>query len=520
MNLDRVTAELRPRSAWEAVDFGARMVRRDAAPIYKLWFIVTLPLLLLCAAGTWYTPWAGWFFFIYWWFEPVADGPILQVISRRLFGDDPNVRASLRALPALTWRNKLFWLTPYRLHFARSIAMPVTQLEGLKGAARRKRARVLNGNILGVGIGVTAVYQHLVLAVSLGVVLLIYLLIPIEVIDSVGEEWLFSFWDPDQRRASLQNLLLFYVAQTVLQPWFVGAGFGLYINCRTQLEAWDLEVAFRRMVQRRARRAGVAAAGLALVAAFLLSPVDYAVADKHARKNPAPGTETAEQQPDPGFSGYWANDSVQPALENAYATDALQPYEIVEQWRRIKDDDEEQEEEADSGNVDTVFRTIAEVLSVIVEFGIWVLVGIALLILYRTRHRWLAYLDVGAPTGKRRRRVLLASGEITAESLPDDVPQAVRDLWAEGRYREALSALYRASVFAAVTEHGVRVPVSATEGACVAAVDAQVDAGQSGFFRRIVAAWIHCAYGAQPPSAEVVEALCREWPQYYQGAVT
>ena len=35
-----------------------------------------------------------------------------------------------------------------------------------------------------------------------------------------------------------------------IEPFYVGAGFGLYLNRRTQLEAWDLEIAFRRMRKR------------------------------------------------------------------------------------------------------------------------------------------------------------------------------------------------------------------------------------------------------------------------------
>ena len=47
MDLDKVTVEMRPRGEWEAVDFGVRLVRRDASAIYKVWFAITLPMLLL-----------------------------------------------------------------------------------------------------------------------------------------------------------------------------------------------------------------------------------------------------------------------------------------------------------------------------------------------------------------------------------------------------------------------------------------------------------------------------------------
>ena len=138
MKLDSVTAELRPRNAWEAADLGARLVRRDAAAIYKVWFATSLPLLLLALGIIYLSPWPSFGFIVYWWLEPILDGPILDIIARRLFGGNADVRSTLRNAPRIAWRNRLFWLTPWRFHFARSTAMPVTQLEGLSGAARRK----------------------------------------------------------------------------------------------------------------------------------------------------------------------------------------------------------------------------------------------------------------------------------------------------------------------------------------------------------------------------------------------
>ena len=83
MNLDNVTVELRPRSEWEAADFGVRMVRRDAGAIYAVWFAITLPLLALALLGILYGPFPTLASLAYWWLEPLADGPILRIISRR-----------------------------------------------------------------------------------------------------------------------------------------------------------------------------------------------------------------------------------------------------------------------------------------------------------------------------------------------------------------------------------------------------------------------------------------------------
>jgi hypothetical protein len=45
--------------------------------------------------------------------------------------------------------------------------------------------------------------------------------------------------------------LAFYAAAiAIVEPFYVAAGFALYLNRRTLLEGWDLELAFRRLAAR------------------------------------------------------------------------------------------------------------------------------------------------------------------------------------------------------------------------------------------------------------------------------
>jgi len=514
MNLENVTVEMRPRSEWEATDLGARMIRRDAKAIYAVWFTVTLPFLALALLLNFLTPYGAFAMLLYWWFEPVADGAILRIISRRLFGEDADVTATLKAVPRLAWMNRIYLLSPYRLHFARSVAMPVTQLEGLKGSARRTRSKVLNLKIFNYGVGITAVYQHLVMALYIGVILIGYLFIPENYKSTLGDSWLELFWMSSGSSAVAIGLLCFYIAQSALQPWYVGAGFGLYINCRTQLEAWDIEVAFRRMVQRRASNAAAAAAAVVVLAMFmvplLLSPATGFAQDAE--------TEVSAElnDPDPGFAGFWTDEEVKPALKAVTSSEALQTTQRVEDWQRIRSDKTEEKDDAKSSGMarnmlDSFFRLVSSLL----EFGLWIIVAILLIIVFLTRDRWLPYLGLPGHRPPAERRIFLAGGELTADQLPDDIVAAVLDAWHAGHKREALSLLYQGSVFAAVRKHGVRLPRSATEGACVQAVSTQTNAERAHFFRRVVSVWIRCAYGNQEPSDDAVLPLCDEWHQHF-----
>jgi len=37
----------------------------------------------------------------------------------------------------------------------------------------------------------------------------------------------------------------YLIAVAILEPFFVGAGFAMYLNRRVELEAWDIEQEFR-----------------------------------------------------------------------------------------------------------------------------------------------------------------------------------------------------------------------------------------------------------------------------------
>jgi len=505
MNLDDVTVELRPRSEWEGAELGVRMVRRDVAAIYSAWFAVTLPLLLVAALMIWFQWLPSFALLLYWWLEPVADGPILRIIARRLFGEAGDWRAAVRAAPSIAWSNKLFLLTPYRFHFARSIAMPVTQLESQHGAARRARARTLNQRLMNHGTGLTIAYQHLAGALYLGALILSFALVPAPFLEGDGLEAVFDFWVNDERYAQLANLLIFYAVQSALEPWFVGAGFGLYVNCRTQLEAWDIEVAFRRMVLRRA----AAPIAVVLLLVGVVAPLDRAVAQDE------PAADDAGYESDPGFSGFWHDTDIEPALDAVFASEALDDSDEVTLWRAIEAAESREES---ASNLEWLFAGVGRFVSLVIEFGLWLLLAGLVLLLLATSRRWLPLLRAPARPSTARPGVQLAVGTITPESLPSDLPATVRRLWAEGDKRAALGLLYRGTVYAAVENHGVRLPVSATEGACVDAVTRQTTDGQSDYFRRAVAAWSALAYGAIDPGDRVVDALCDEWPAHYGSA--
>ncbi len=92
-----------------------------------------------------------------------------------------------------------------------------------------------------------------------------------------------------------------FAVMAIVEPFYVAGGFALYLNRRTALEGWDLEVALRRMGERAqaasrsaGHRQGRGAGALARRAAGAA-----AAREGHAQDTPVGGTE-AEAQAQPG----------------------------------------------------------------------------------------------------------------------------------------------------------------------------------------------------------------------------
>jgi hypothetical protein len=106
---------------------------------------------------------------------------------------------------------------------------------------------------------------------------------------------------------------------------------------------------------------------------------------------------------------------------------------------------------------------------------------------------------------------------ITPESLPEDIPGAIRQLLESGHIRQALGLLYRATLARLVHEGQLRIPDSATEGECRTLVAASRPAPEADYFGRLTNLWIRCAYGHLDPQAEQILTLADAWQGLYRG---
>ncbi|MEW6645800.1 MAG: DUF4129 domain-containing protein [Pseudomonadota bacterium] len=477
MQLDRISANIRYRTPWEGLDLGFVMARQWFWPLWRLWFATALPVTLLAVVLLQQWPWAV--ALVMWWFKPLYEPLLLFWLSRRLFGEELTLRETLGQWRAVLRPRLLANLTLRRLSANRSFFMPVSHLEGLTGEARSKRLQVLSAN-QSVGTWLTVGGIHFEGVLQFSFLLLLLYLIPDEL---RPDDWLEMLQGEEPVSAWLSNGFGL-LAMSIMAPFYVAGGFALYLTRRSVLEAWDLELAFRRMAPRF--KPARATAALLLGCALLFGMV-WPASDSWA-------LEHAESKQ---------------IIEEVLAHEDFGSKRTEKYWRYIGERDAE-EKERPEWNTSWV-PIVAELFEYLLWVAAVVLLGWLLLYLLRLTD-WL-------PQRRTARNAappsVLFGLPVTPESLPQDVVAAVTALLAEGRIRPALSLLYRATLVRLIHEHHVRIPDSATEGECQRIVGSQRPQAEGDFFARLTRVWVWCAYGHVAPAAQDIAALAATWQQLY-----
>lgn len=289
MRLSDASVVIRPRTSWEAMDLGVLMAREHRGLLMSSWALITLPIFALFSALLWNYPSTA--LFLFWWLKPAFDRLPLYILSKALFGETPTLKQSLRQWPRLLKGQLLASLTWRRFSLSRSFVMPVVQLEGLEGQARQQRLGVLQQRNAGAARWLTLIGVHLEMALWIGLMVLFYLLLPQQVerdwdwqqlILATGHDWL---WLEHLTNAFYALILVFW------EPIYVACGFSLYLNRRTTLEAWDLELVFRRL---RQRLSSVVSVLLLAIALMLIPTIQPAMADEPIAAKPL-STQAANQ---------------------------------------------------------------------------------------------------------------------------------------------------------------------------------------------------------------------------------
>ena len=241
MQIDALAMRMRPRTPMEAADLGVRLCQSAARQVYQCYWVVGLPVVALSLATY---EIAGWLpGLLIWWAKPWLDRTILFVLSRAAFGQTTAVADLLQAQRRVWWSQLLLSLTTRRLSPWRSFTQPVYQLEGLPLLAARKRVLQIRGGRATPATLMTSAFSVAETVLTTAAVSLLFWFTP-------GQSGPVNPFVPGAFTFSALPLTLGYaIVVLFLEPFYVAAGFAMYLNRRAQLEAWDIEQELRRAFQ-------------------------------------------------------------------------------------------------------------------------------------------------------------------------------------------------------------------------------------------------------------------------------
>ena len=249
MRIEALTLAVRPRLPFEAMDLGLRLVQSNWGAVYTAWAVALVPVLCLATAACYLVD-ASWLWStLVWWLKPFYDRALVLVLSRAVFGEAMAAGDVARAVPGFFRTGLVRGLTWGRFNPSRSFTLPVWQLEGLRGAARRRRSALLRKGGRQRAIWLTTACIHLEMLLMFAGIALFFMVLP-EGVGPSFDQFVFA-WLETPAGEVLGNLS-YLVALSLIEPLYVASGFTLYLNRRTELEGWDIEIAFRQLAARRA----------------------------------------------------------------------------------------------------------------------------------------------------------------------------------------------------------------------------------------------------------------------------
>lgn len=534
MQIDNIQAKIRPRANWEAIDLGFLMANSWKAHIYKTWFLITLPIFLLLNLVLY--NYMGWVCFIFWLLKPIFDRFILITVSRRLFGEKITIIELIRLSPRLFFKHIIKHLTIYRFDPNRAFNLPVWFLENLSGKRRSDRARILKITASGSSSLLTLAALHLELFFYVAIIALIASIFPSYMLfgDMFRDSFenIIALYNSNSWYIEFSANTIYFVSVTLIEPFYVCAGFALYLNRRTELESWDIELDFKKMRQRLEEKQNkykygnfkTAIIGIVFIGLFSTFGVKNSYADAPDSHKPIERVERCEKW-DKKLKAEPANEServIRELLsEEKYKKCTIETkFEPKPQdksdsekswwrkfWKRLFESYGEKDKSSKSDDI-----SIAN----IIELIIWVIGGFAICFLIYQLHKYREYfLGIINPVKDEGEEIPteIFGLDITPESIPDLLSDEVLKLWGKGEFIQALSLLYRGYLSKLIHEFNVDVKISFTENDCLLAAKKMITHRREvlQIFSQITQFWLKAAYAHQLPNDHEVVECCRAW---------
>ncbi|SUB81285.1 Uncharacterised protein [Pragia fontium] len=497
MQLERLAIVLRPRHANEAIDLGVRMAMHWFKPLYGAWFCFTLPVLAILFSLTYWS--SNSYLLLYllvWWIKPMFDRIALFVISRAVFGDAPTIRQSMRAIPTLLFKTRLFraltWarFTPYR-----SLTLPVDVLEGVKGRNARIRRRSISSYI-GINAIILTLYGIIIEQIFPICAMAFLAMLSIDS-NGFSDDLFDTLTFNDFSYLSQLSLGLYTLGILLWEPIYVAAGFSLYLKRRSDIEAWDIELQFRKTEKKRHSTTSSLFGALFAVITFglMMQPAPSYAGEQSLRQ------EAIIQAPDR------LNNILQQSEYGGKTTE--KSLKLSDEKEKPKKEKTKSPNKPTSLNTGSAFNGVANVG----QGFLWFVLALAIAVIVYLIIIRLPVIQTKRKTSEKP-PAQIAGLDIQPESLPENIAEVALAMIRSGDLRSALSLLFRGSLSVLAHRDRVLFRSSDTEQDCIRLVK-RANLSSSAFFIQLTQLWLAQAYAHRSPDLARLEQLCLEWPTHY-----
>ncbi|MFT5411477.1 MAG: hypothetical protein ACI9NC_004212 [Verrucomicrobiales bacterium] len=476
MKLEEITAEIRPRTQWESIDLGVALTRRHFPKLALLWMLTVFPIWALIIFLLRNHPFLALLSIVF--LLPLYERPLVYYLSRALFNAPPPISEVLRRYFKIIRPGLIYSLTIARFSPMRTLLTPLFVLEGAKGKQYRSRRTAIVRNGGGSATYLLFICVLIELILLLGVIFLIMSFLPQSVSQDISEWYetlVASLEDENNYRFVVPQFFLWFLVGAALiaisftELFFVGCGFALYLNSRSHVEGWDIEITFRRLAAKFAPSKTV-------LTVCLLGTMLFFADLGTAQGNETVQGEIAEILADDDFTVHSQEEKYYSADESGFNAG---PLALFGQF--------------------LFFALLAAAIF-----------GIAYLI-YLNRHLFAGIKRAPIEKASNRTRTVMGM-DVASDTLPDDIPAAALAAWRGGDPQLATSLLYRGSICWLVEVANLPLIDSDTENDCLVHSSGLGDAGRHDYFTKLTSQWIRTAYNESAPSESEIERLCSNWP--------
>ena len=459
MQIERLQVVLKPRTMWESADLGTKLALRWFLPLSLSWVLLALPFLLISFQ---FDRFLIQLLFL-WWFKPLYERAVLMTLSILIFDGRITLSAILKGFAdTRLW----FYLTIFRLSWRRSENTPIDALEDLDFNTQSQRRKWLYSGDTRIA-SIVSLFGLMIEAIFVfALISLFYFLTQSDFNSAYSGALKILNINEISREESIFLLMAVFFAMWISAVFYVSVGFATYLNRRTIKEGWDLELGFKKIVN----RLSILVLGVILV----LPSVDLI-----ARESDADADAILENVLDaPEFNQ--TKTITVPEHLSQFVQDMFKIEDVEPTRYRI-------------GKGSTIFAWILKFL----------LIGTLAFALVFFFYKF--YDTYGFRSSSRTGEKSELSQTVRIRSLPTNLLQTIREDWSNDRIRDALALLYSAAVIHIDTKFSCDILESDTEGECIRKTR-HIDVESRNAFREITQIWLRLAYANSKPSDEIFES--------------